>query len=281
MANEKDQTLHEKAVEVATRYRLCEAELLDVICQLDEAKTFLNHGYTSLYGYCIGALKLPEGTTYNLISVARKSKSIPELKMAIAAGDLSISKANKITSVITPENKDHWIEMAKTSPRVQLEKEVAKISPQAATPEKAKYVSEKRISLQLGVSEEHHKNIKRIQDFESKRLRRNISMEETLELCVLFYLQKKDPINKAKKALIKQNSPELFPGRVAFSFERVPVPAKLKHQVVLRDNGQCQKCSDKRFTEIHHVIPVARGGTNDIANLKTLCAAHHKMEHPH
>src|SRR5262249_21780810 len=69
--------------------------------------------------------------------------------------------------------------------------------------------------------------------------------------------------------------------------QRRPIPAAIKHQVFLRDQGACQHintttgevCCNKRFVEVHHKKPVSQGGKNDLDNLITLCSGHHKVTH--
>ena len=55
---------------------------------------------------------------------------------------------------------------------------------------------------------------------------------------------------------------------------RQPIPSNLRHAVLKRDNYRCVECgaTNKETTlEIDHIVPVAKGGTNDISNLQTLC----------
>lgn len=55
---------------------------------------------------------------------------------------------------------------------------------------------------------------------------------------------------------------------------RKPIPSHLRHKVFVRDNYRCVECgaTNKETTlEIDHIIPVSKGGTNDINNLQTLC----------
>ena len=49
--------------------------------------------------------------------------------------------------------------------------------------------------------------------------------------------------------------------------KRKPISAKVRHQVHLRDGGRCthrdpqgQRCSSRRYLEIHHKTEVAMGG---------------------
>ncbi|MGB7414296.1 MAG: HNH endonuclease [Thermosynechococcaceae cyanobacterium] len=53
---------------------------------------------------------------------------------------------------------------------------------------------------------------------------------------------------------------------------RIPIPADVRHYVLTRDGHQCQSCSQSHvLLEVDHIIPLAKGGPNDISNLHTLC----------
>ncbi len=43
----------------------------------------------------------------------------------------------------------------------------------------------------------------------------------------------------------------------------------------LKSLGRCDLCGRRGKTEIHHLIPVKRGGTNDPSNLLVLCKRCH------
>ena len=65
---------------------------------------------------------------------------MPELKTEINKGHISISKARRITSVLTSENKSYWFNLAKTKSKQVLEKEVARVSPKTQVREKLSYI---------------------------------------------------------------------------------------------------------------------------------------------
>ena len=63
---------------------------------------------------------------------------------------------------------------------------------------------------------------------------------------------------------------------------RQPIPRQLRHQVFQRDGYRCRECGaskDETSLEIDHIVPVAKGGTNDIDNLQTLCRECNRMKH--
>ncbi|AMA07888.1 HNH endonuclease [Picosynechococcus sp. PCC 73109] len=55
---------------------------------------------------------------------------------------------------------------------------------------------------------------------------------------------------------------------------RLPIPDSVRKYVYQRDNYQCQCCGSRLHEtqlSIDHIIPLAKGGSNDISNLQTLC----------
>ena len=130
------QTLHEKAKETAKHYFRLEKELLELIIQIDKRKVFYRFGYKSLFTYMTEFLKLSPATAYSFIKVARKSHEIPELKKEVMDGRLSISKAQKMTRVLTKDNHREWFGLAQRTTHRKLEREVALASPKQSVIEK-------------------------------------------------------------------------------------------------------------------------------------------------
>ena len=55
---------------------------------------------------------------------------------------------------------------------------------------------------------------------------------------------------------------------------RKSIPRQLRHQVFQRDGYRCRECgATNKQARLHvdHIKPVAKGGTNDLSNLQTLC----------
>ncbi len=197
--NQALQSLHQKALLAAKHFHQSEASLIDILQELDDKKLFIHMGFASLFDYAIKALKLSEANASNFITVARKSKSVPELKAAIKSQAITVSKARKITPVLTPNNSAHWLELAKTLPKEKLEKAVAKVRPQTLTPERAKYVTETRLELKMGVSENLLAKLRRAQDLVSQSTKKPASFEEVLEAALTQYLDRNDPVEKARR----------------------------------------------------------------------------------
>ena len=60
----------------------------------------------------------------------------------------------------------------------------------------------------------------------------------------------------------------------------------IRDEVFKRDDGKCQDRSSGRKcgapgTDVHHIIPLSRGGTTTKGNLITVCDDHHQDRHHH
>lgn len=57
------------------------------------------------------------------------------------------------------------------------------------------------------------------------------------------------------------------------------IPNLIRKQVYRRDGFRCALCDSQQGLQIHHVVPRSQGGTNDEANLITLCWKCHAVAH--
>lgn len=185
----------------------------------------------------------------------------------IASGELSVSKARKITPVLNNDNHQEWLKKAVDLSQKKLEEQVAIACPKEAVPEKLKFVNAERLALQMSISKALSEKLKRAQDIECQKKQKSVGLEETLESLLEAYLEKYDPVQKAEKLRGRKN-------------------LAVARQVDLRDRGQCtyldqngQRCEERRWLDVHHAIPRNQGGADHIENLVSLCSGHHRLVH--
>jgi hypothetical protein len=203
------QEIHEKALKVARQFKQAEADLISILQKVDEMRVFQKMGFPSLFQYCVEALGLSENIASNFVTVSRKASEVPVLQAAIQAGSLSVSKARKITPVLTLKNQNELVEKACLLSTRKLEEEVAKIAPKEATPERMRVISEDRVDLRLGISKITQEKLRLAQDLESQRRMRAASLEETLEMLLEVYLEVKDPVRRAIRILGKRDAQDV------------------------------------------------------------------------
>ncbi len=294
--------VHSRALEAAERYRRDEAALIDIIQEVEKHLVFLKRKHASLFAYVTTELKLGEHTALSLIAIARKAREVPELKVRMANGSLTLSNARRVASVITPENQKEWLEKATTLSQKRLEKEIVRVRPGEAVQEKASYVTAERVRLEVGLWERSMLELRHAQDLLSQAKQRPVSLEETLETLTREFIRRNDPIERAKRQTVRKPVPKnaaltgapISPTTPkcpttpvnALGARRVRVPAAVLHQVRLRDQGRCtqilssgRRCNHRRWIETHHKVPVSQGGPDTLENLVTLCNAHHRAAH--
>ncbi len=267
--------LHEKALSLSKTYRESESALLDVLMALVKDSGFFRLGYPNLFVYCTSALSLSEAQACYFSKVAKKSEEVPELKMAIEQGVISLSQARRVVPVITKETASAWIEKAAQLPQRELEREVCAVNPKAMPREKIKVVSADRSELKVGISKELELKLKRVREIVGP----DQSLESVLVQMTDFFLKHKDAVQKAKR--VKAKAP-----KAARPLSSGNLPARVKHEVNQRDEGKCQallpdgsRCGSKAWVEHHHIKPRSLGGNHTATNLITLCSAHHRLTH--
>lgn len=62
--------------------------------------------------------------------------------------------------------------------------------------------------------------------------------------------------------------------RIKTNKKRNAIPKPLRHEVFKKNKYACVECGatkEKRMLHVDHIIPVSRGGTDELDNLQTLC----------
>ena len=83
--------------------------------------------------------------------------------------------------------------------------------------------------------------------------------------------------------LAERQFPSTFP-ELAQPAKRNLVPSSVRHQVWLRDQGQCtwqhrvgKRCSERKMLELDHLLMVCRGGLSELGNLTLRCRFHNQI----
>lgn len=292
-----------QAKKLTQEYLKTEGELLSLLIEMKQSGAILELGYQGIYDYCQGALKLSNAQSFYFKSVAQASEKTPELKIAVTNGEISLSQARRIAPVVNHQNLEHWIDLAKTLPQIELEREVNVANPNAKKViEKIKPIEKNFSCLTVMVGKEAEMTLRRLKDILSQKLGKAATLGEVVEWAAGIAKQKFDPEAKAERCAKREekiatapepvqrsNNPKGGPrndGGISSGNGRRVVPQRIKHQIVRREAFQCGfrsvngvRCQTKRWLHLHHIQEVARGGANTPENLIFLCSTHHRWTH--
>jgi hypothetical protein len=285
--NSENKEIHETCLKLCRGYVRLEAPIIAQLQLVAENKIYKEYGKKSLFKYAVELCGLSEGVAYSFIAVGKMAKDHPCLQKAVESRTLSVSKANRILSVIDKENVKELVEFAKTHTKKEIEREAKRINPKAVVQAKIKPITGDTDLLQAPIPHTTTENIERAQALLAQKTSAHQGLSETITMVFDEYVERQDPVRKAERAQARDakkfssraEKTEYIPG------VRTPLTAAEKHIVDLRDLRQCtymekgKRCCDDRWIHYHHIIPVSQGGTNHPDNLTTLCSFHHDLVH--
>ena len=271
--------IHSLATVRAKQFVSSAVLLLEVLEEVERNRVYLHFGYAGLWSYCVSGLKLSESDAGRFVSVIRTK--VPELKIAVLNGTLSLPKAARIAPLLTPGNQTQWIEKASQLTSRALEALVVKENPKAMPRERITPRQEDVFELKTPVSQKVLDQLQALKDILSQKLRRPATTEEVLAFAFSETLKRHDPVQRAER-----NSGKLPSTLKVIPQGRIRHSNAVRHEVNLRDQSQCTailpdgtRCLEKRFLDIHHKVPLSEGGSNHPSNLTLLCNGHHRSHH--
>jgi len=273
-----NQELHIQAVTLAKTYLSTEGQLLLVLIEMRRRRAFNEYADSNIFEYCLNQLGLSRSQAYYFKSVAEKSEEVPALTQAVVQGELSLSQARRIASVVTRENLGDWIEKSHTLTQETLEKAVSEINPKSQIREKIKPVARQLSEMRVGIDDATERRLKHLQDVLSQKRGKAATLADTIAWLAEDAEKRHSPEQKAQRVSFRKPMKPASPGRHA-------IPAKVKHAVIRRQGFQCayrnktSRCSQRRFLDFHHLTPVSGGGLNLATNLVLLCKEHHHGRH--
>jgi len=266
------------------------AEVVLHLHEIDSRGIYRDAGYSSLFIYCCQALGYSEGAAFRRVRAARCLKSSPDVYRLISDGKLSLSALAEVSPVMNESNSREVLtltagasktkanEIAVRFGAAQLEKRATvrlrKVEQKAAaadlfsSPPAAKPVQvEERYSFSFEVSKE----VAALYE-EAKALIGPCVIADVFERTLREFVSKRKP----KSIKPRKTSP-------AKSVSRA-IPKATRRAVFERDQERCTyrspdgvRCSEHRCLEVDHIVPVARGGSSEIDNLRLVCRAHNQL----
>jgi hypothetical protein len=251
---------------LALKERQISNEILKLIILGLERRAYLEHGYKSMFDWLVKGFKYSNAAAYRRIQSAKMAKSVPEVAAKLESGEVNLTTLSKAQSAIHIQEKASGRKVdAATKKKIVLK--IEKKSAQEAEQVLFDLLPEARSSI--------HQERKVVIDENTTRH----SMNFPNEMC--------EDLKRAKE-LLSHKMPNASDAEIlAFALKTLlekiqkPTSAAEAKRVKLVESGCTFKdpvsghvCGARYQVQEDHIIPRARGGTNDPQNLRPLCRQH-------
>jgi hypothetical protein len=123
-----DSDLEAELVSLCIRTRATTVALLSHLAEFDRRRLYLGAGFSSLFTYCRGVLRLSESEAYNRIEVARLAARCPAVLEHLRDGSLNLTTARLLGPHLTDESQTALLARAAGKTKAEVEHVVAALS---------------------------------------------------------------------------------------------------------------------------------------------------------
>ena len=231
---------------------------------------------------------------------ARILRAFPETKTMLEKGETSVSVISMLSARLTEANADIILAAIKNKNKRQVKELLSLVSLDGQMIE-----SEPTVDITITLTKLQMDRLDRAVEVLAAR-GKNPGLNEVLVQAVEDLLRHRDPLVKAARAQkiaerrTREQPEPTAPAQPKHSAERpaflststapaqpekrTPVPSLVRHQVWLRDHGQCtwqhpdgKRCGERKMIELDHLVMVCRGGAHEVNNLTLRCRFHNQM----
>lgn len=284
---------------------VCQFVLL--LVEVDRRQVYRDLGFPSMFHWLTRGLGLSESSASKRIQVARVIVRLPSIRDRVVAmivsGDMHLAGLSLLSSHLTEENAVDILESAKGLTRQQMESLIASRFAEKVAPVKSwiRIVDpggpgERCVpgDPQPWPSPPHPAESAPAKDDQRSRcdgLRQAGPTQPGLAIRLAVTL-----VGDGAKDLLRlrELSPWRDPGQIihealallrrARDLSSARLPRAVQRQVFARDGNQCAfvsddgvRCPARGRLQIDHILPRAKGGDDEIGNLRLLCAAHNQL----
>ena len=298
-----DEKLLDETQSLVKQEREITLKVLHHLREIERRRLFSALKYESLFNYCVQHLKYSESSAQRRIQAMRALRDLPEIEEKIETGVLSLSNLATAQSLFYQEKKlgNHYskdkkleiLERLENKSRREAERTLAQIVPQQMPPaQKLRVISEELTEMKLVVDQEFLKQLEVLKGLLAHKMP-NATMQEIIKFALEQTTQKLTPSLKLKnkkvalhEKTITVSDTEAVPetktmtvtATVSQTASETPtqtkkkaIPASVKRYVWQKAESKCEICTSMYAPQTDHIIPFAKGGTDEPENLRLLC----------
>ena len=293
---------------ISKRQRALDAEEAALLCVVARQQIWRQFGCATMLEYLEMIFGYGPKVGHERVRVAMAIEALPELRDALANGDVSYSALRELTRVVTPNTQREWLDAVRGKSVRQVE-DLVRTHRKGELPTDPGDPDLKPRRLQFEVSTATDALLRQARQALANERGRFIGDDEFLAAMAAALLEGGANDNDQGRAKFQVRvttcdacSRTYFEGggrKIAVSdadaaradcdAQRIgdderaaqDIAPKTRRDVLHRDGGKCTvpRCRSARFIEVHHIVPRSDGGSHDASNLTSLCDGHHKALH--
>ncbi|MCB0317481.1 MAG: HNH endonuclease [Bdellovibrionales bacterium] len=277
-------------------------DLLLHLVEIDNRSLYLSEGYSSMFDYLIRELKLSSSAAGRRVKAIRILAVNPDSATMLRDGSLNLSTLCEAANAIKEDPKVINRFKGASKAKAQLIASEYKLAPKKKLKDSIKPLGRKVLELSLPITpasgsggnrslvgithkiqfqakDEFVEKLKEVKALLSNKYSAGITLEKVFTECMEVYLDKHSPTRRdvrRKKRKIKL---------VEAKKRTRNIPVDVRDQVFVRDENQCTyisengiRCCSTYNLQVDHIKPYALGGSNELSNLRILCAKHNRLE---
>lgn len=235
--------------ELVREERRITAQLLHHLREVEHRRLYAELGYASLFEFCQKDLGYSESAAYRRISAMRLLRDLPEVEQKLKTGALTLSHACSLQTFLQAEKKQkgrtyrteekqELLQKLEGKSHREAERVLAEISPQNLPQERKRALDNQHTEIRLVADAALCEKLDRARELLSHRGVE--SYAELLEVLADEFLKRADPLRKKSRSV--SPAPEVEPAQkvaASGSFGRQHIPAQVRRQIWIRDQGRC------------------------------------------
>jgi hypothetical protein len=282
---------------VCAQGRVLLARLLAHLGEVEERRLHLEAAFPSMYEFCLARLGMSEGEACRRIAAARAARRFPDLLARIERGELTLSTVVLVREHLTEESYEEIIGAVIGKTKLEVQEILARRAPKPDVPSRivpltseplipappsaratpttqVTPIAASRYALELTIGAELRAKLERAADL-MRHANPSGDLATVIDRAVDLLVEKLEKERFGKTTRPSRTPPRAKAGRISRA---------LRREVFERDGCRCtfhdesgNRCPATTLLEIDHVIARARGGKEELDNLRIRCRAHNRL----
>lgn len=299
---------------VRTERKITHLILLHIV-EIEDRKLYAKLGYDGMYSYLTKGLGYSESSAYRRLQSARLLRKVPEIAVKIEEGKLNLSQLTQVQKFSKEQAQSGSPSLTTFATLAVLEKIENKstfeteqvlaieFNRPVQIHESVKPQKDDSMRIELTLTKEQFAELEQAKSLLSHVCHKGSWSDAIAQLAKEFNRKKlssskvgKDKINLIDaKVAAEPKATQSHPKQITQSFAakksreikrpRQYIPVDTKRALFKKSNGCCEyidkktgkRCDSKYQLQIDHIQPWARGGSNQLENLRILCRTHNNF----